>query len=125
MQRYLKWVFVAVIALVIAAYFGFMIAFQSPVVCDITADTQFFVSEKEIELPWYLDLWLDDELIFEGTDAAGNLYTWFSYDLPDLFEDSEAIIVVAWQDCRATLFAGESRAMDVVDVEFPMVEWVN
>lgn len=120
---YSKWIFIVLIVMVILLYLGIMAMLQGPIVREVTDKIGFLTSVKEIELPWYLDFWLENDLIFEGVDEVENHYTWFSYSLPDIFEDAEVVIIVSWQDCRATLFAGESRAMDIIKTEYPMIMW--
>lgn len=70
--------------------------------------------EKTVTLAWYLD-----PLVSHWNTSVSGDHSKFFYELPDLFEDSELIIVVSWPDERCILYAGESRGMDGIDMDFP------
>ena len=74
--------------------------------------------EKSISLAWYIDLFAEHWYTFDSGDCSK-----FLFELPDLFEDSELVVVVSWPDARCILYAGESCGMDIIDMDFPDALW--
>ena len=78
---------------------------------------------EAVALSWYARAVLGDLERMEGVDAAGNRYTWFSCELPEIYESAELDGVVAWSGPRVRVYIGESRGMDVIQRDYPQIEW--
>lgn len=88
---------------------------------DATGRVNLITEERRIELPWYLS---GAELYHSqtGKDADGDDYSKLYYDLP-AFLEIEMQCVVNWTDETAVAYVGELRCMDVIDLDYPNVEW--
>lgn len=104
--------------LLFGGYIALMAAFEGPIrVKDpdyIALDAQ----ERTIDLPWYLQIVSRYEFTMESDD-----FSHFSYALPDIFESAVMDIVVDWEKQTCVLYAGEARAMEIIDVDFPDIIW--
>ena len=116
-------VLIALTVLIACSYIYILMMFQGPIVADISDRVRYDSVMKEISLPWYLMLGTEEDVRWDGTDADGNSYTWFSYELSDLWEDAEMNCIVSWNDESAKLYVGEPRAMFYIDEDFQNVEW--
>lgn len=123
MKKALLGVFITLIALVVCGSIYILMMFQGPIVADISERVQYDSDLKEISLPWYLKMGIEEFARWDGVDADGKSYTWFSYELPDLWEDAEMECIVSWSDESTKLYLGEPRAMDCIDEDFDYVEW--
>ena len=116
-------ILIGVAACVLIGYVALMALFEGTIKADVSDRIHLIPSEKAIVLPWYMSLGVREWGVREGTDDAGNAYSEFIYELPEIWEDSEMIMIVSWEDQQAMLYAGQSRAMDVVDREYGFVRW--
>lgn len=117
------WGSLAIILILVVGYLTLMVKFKEPMRLDLTEQVQLSVSSREISLPWYLGCGTRYVGKIDGTDDIGNHYTQYYYTLPDLFESPELNCIVCWETNSVIAFIGESRAMDVIEFEFPTVCW--
>ena len=111
------------LVIVIIGYIWLMACFEEPISFDASDQIVFRRETCEIELPWYHRIYTEAYGKLSGIDSEGNEYTKFYYDLPDIFESAEMTCVVSWKDETAKMYIGESRAMEIIDVDFPLVNW--
>lgn len=116
---------IAFLAAVFAGYIWLMACFEGPIVRDATDEIAYIHETHDIELPWYHRIYTEAYGKCEGTDALGNAYTAFYYDLPDIFEYAEMNCIVSWSDETARMYIGESRAMEAVDRDYPEINWAQ
>lgn len=112
-----------ILIVIFAAYIVLMALFEGPIRIDLTDHVQLSVEDHTLKLPWYMSVGVTYDCQFDGTDMAGQEYTKFIYVLPEAFESSELDCVVCWETSTVIAFIGESRAMHVVECEFPTVDW--
>lgn len=116
-------ILVCILLLVAVGYIVFMAMLEGPIRLDITDHAQINAQDATIVLPWYLKLGIHEWGKNEGMDSNGVHYTCFSYELPSIFESAEMNCVVCWEKGTAIAYIGESRAMDIIDVEYMDVQW--
>ena len=112
-----------ILLFVAVSYILFMAMLEGPIKMDITNHTQINAQDATIALPWYLRIGIHEWGKNDGIDADGAHYTCFSYELPEIFESAEMNCVVCWEKETAIAYIGESRAMDIIDVEYMDVQW--
>lgn len=125
MKRVVLALLLASVILIVCGYIYILTLFQGPIVADISDQVQYDSVAKEITLPWYLKFGSTElsQWNRNGIDKDGNSYTWFAYELSDLWEDAEMNCIVSWNDENAKLYVGEPRAMFCIDENYADVEW--
>lgn len=114
----MKKIVAAIFILLFCGYIALMTAFEGPIRVENPECIVLNAQEETIELPWYLRAVAEHEFTME----AGHLSR-FSYALPDVFESAEMHVVVSWADSTCVLYIGDSRAMEIIDADFPNIIW--
>jgi len=121
--KLLKWITGIFLSLVIGGYFIVLVEFEKPIRIDATDSIQISTTNEDVILPWYLCIGTTYEGKLSGVDMQGKQYTWFYYTLSGIFGSAEMNCIIDWDTHSAIIFIGESRAMDVIHNEFPLVQW--
>ena len=104
--------------LLFGGYIALMAAFEGPIRIENPAFVSLNADECSIDLPWYLSA-----VITHDFTMTADGHSCFCYTLPDLFESAEISIVITWEEPSCIAYIGESRAMDIIDVDFPDIIW--
>ena len=124
-MRRMKTVLIVLLVALFIGYIWLMARFEEPINFDATSQIVFLRETCEIELPWYHRIYAKAYGKLQGSDPDGNGYTKFYYELPAIFESAEMTCVVSWSDETARMYIGESRAMEVVDRDYPEINWAQ
>ena len=124
MKRKLWIIIIALaLALLYVGYIILMVQFETPIRLNLTNRINLSSATQEIELPWYCRWISRYEWCIEGYDRDGKHYTEYFYTLPSIFESAEMNCIVCWDTGVTIAYIGESRAMYVIDLDFPSVDW--
>lgn len=108
---------------VFIGYIALIAALEGPIVLNISDRIEYHAAEHEISLPWYLRMVTEPDVQFHGTDARNRQYTWFVYEVPGVVPSTEMDCVVCWDTNTAKAYIGESKAMEIIAVDFPDIQW--
>ena len=120
---------IAVAPVCIAAFIGYIAligALEGPIMLDISDRIESHAAEHEISLPWYLHMVAEPDVQFHGihgTDSHNQQYTWFVYEFPDIVASTEMDCIACWDTNTVKAYIGESKAMEIIKVDFPDIQW--
>lgn len=117
-MKKITFVILCVSILLFGGYIALMTAFEGPIRIENPAFVSLNTDERSIDLPWYLNIGIEHDFTMT---ADGHSY--FCYTLPDLFESAEMSIVAAWEEPSCIMYIGDSRAMEIIDADFPDIIW--
>ena len=114
-----------VLTICFIAYLYVMALLEDPIVIKNSSIVKTNIHSKEISFSPLLSLFIsNDEYSCHGIDNEGNEYTHFSASLSPLFEESEVHYIVNWTTLESTLYLGEGRAMDRINLlDYQYITW--
>jgi len=104
--------------LLFCGYIALMAAFEGPIRIENPEFITLNVEDRTVDMPWYLNAIADHDCTFVSEGHSR-----FCYSLPDIFESAEMHIVAAWEEPSCVAYIGDTRAMEVIDADFPHIIW--